>query len=162
MVYDPVATQILDVGAGFGKYRILLHEYDAVDAIEIWEPTIKRENLNELYREVLVGDVFDIVHGDQWQDRRYDIVVMGDVLEHLTRDRAQLTLQRIYEHCDDVIVIVPYCYAQGTEEGNTYQQHLQDDLTPELMTSVYPELSLVSIETRDYKPFKGLYRRSEL
>jgi hypothetical protein len=160
MRYDPTTTQILDVGAGHGKYRVLLPEYDDVDACEIWAPTIKIDRLHELYRTVFVCDVHDLVTSDRWRELHYDVVVLGDVLEHLPRARAQRTLEVLFESCNDVVVVVPYLYDQDVgDDGNTYQRHEQDDLTPELMAREYPDLRLVAVETREHRAFKGLYRR---
>jgi hypothetical protein len=152
------SARVLDVGAGQGKYRILLHDMPNFDACEVWEPTVRSEQLWDLYRDVFVHDVVDLVTSASWGDvLRYDLVIMGDVLEHLDRDGARLVLDRIAATEADVIVIVPYSYPQGEEDGNVYQRHIQDDLTPELMAAEYPNLRLLALETRDWKPFKGLY-----
>jgi hypothetical protein len=154
--YGP-STSVLDVGAGRGKYRMLLPTYASVDACEVWEPTVDREGLRDLYRDVFVCDVVELVQLPSWDESRYDLVIMGDVLEHMTVDDARLVLRRTLEAGADVIVVVPYSYPQDEEDGNEYQRHLQDQLTPELMSSTYPTLELIALETRDFKPFKGIY-----
>lgn len=147
-------ASILDVGAGRGKYRILLRVYPNVDACEIWEPTVESEGLRHIYRHVFVCDFVDLTASSSWETSEYDLVIMGDVLEHMTVDDARLSLERIQ---GDVIVIVPFMYPQDEEDGNVYQRHIQDDLTPELMTTRYPSLRLVALETRGWQPFKGIY-----
>lgn len=160
--HDPNETTVLDVGAGWGKYRELLPEYAKMDAVEVWRPTVDDEDLRVRYRNVFATDVYELVRSPGWLESYYDVVILGDVLEHLTRERAQTTLSRVRERCDDVIVVLPYLYAQDEEDGNPYQVHRQDDLTPELVAAEYPELRLVAVETRDWRPFKGLYvRRGE-
>lgn len=153
--YDADA-QIIDVGAGRGKYRILLRTYPRVDACEIWEPTVEREGLRDLYRHVFVRDFVDLTATSWWHDTDYDLIIMGDVLEHVTVDAAQLMLERVR---GDVVVVVPFMYPQDEEDGNVYQRHIQDDLTPELMTTRYPSLRLIALETRSWRPFKGIYLR---
>ncbi len=150
---------ILDVGAGQGKYRILLRTYPCVDACEVWEPTVEREGLRDLYRHVFTQDVVALVNDSWWSSATasYDLVIMGDVLEHLTVDDARHVLERVTGVGADVVVVVPYSYPQDEEDGNVYQRHLQDQLTPELMSSTYPMLNLIALETRDFKPFKGIY-----
>jgi hypothetical protein len=155
-------VSVLDVGAGRGKYRLLLHDYPAVDAVEVWSPTVVDEDLWGLYRSVYVDDVHDLVTSSRWDDVWYDVVIMGDVLEHMTVERAATTLARLDQRSTDVIVVVPYMYPQGEEDGNIYQHHVQDDLTPELMASRYPTLRLLALETRDRRPFKGIYLRSNV
>lgn len=164
LVRDYVTTyyardaQVLDVGAGRGKYRILLSSYPRVDACEVWEPTVDAERLRSLYRAVFVQNVVDLVREPWWTDNDpYDLVIMGDVLEHMTRDDAKLVLNRIIDVGSDVIVVVPFMYPQDEEDGNVYQCHIQDDLSPELMTTEYPSLRLLALETRSWKPFKGIY-----
>lgn len=156
--YDHGDVEVLDVGAGHGKYRVLLTVCPKVDACEVWEPTVVNENLRSLYRSVYVQDVATLVDESWWSaDVGYDLVIMGDVLEHLTREDAQHVLRRVTEVGADVIVIVPFMYPQDEEDGNVYQRHLQDDLTPELMATEYPSLRLIALETRSWKPFKGIY-----
>lgn len=155
-------ASVLDVGAGRGKYRLLLHDYTDVDACEIWSSTVIDENLRSLYRSVYICDVYDLVTTSNWNDVWYDAVIMGDVLEHMTVERATTTLTRLGEQSTDVVVVVPYLYPQDEEDGNVYQRHIQDDLTPELMTVRYPTLQLLAIETRDQRPFKGIYLGSSV
>jgi hypothetical protein len=154
--YDTTA-RIIDVGAGRGKYRILLHDYPVVDACEIWEPTVHEERLDQMYRTVFIRDFVDLTATSWWFDGHYDLVIMGDVLEHMSVSDAQLTLTRTAEVNADVLVVVPYDYPQDEEHGNVYQRHIQDDLTPESMVTTYPSLRLIALETRGHRPFKGLY-----
>lgn len=154
--YD-ATTRILDVGAGQGKYRELLRVFPHVDACEVWEPYVDEHDLRSRYRQVHIGDVVDLVTSPSWDDRRYDLVLMGDVLEHLTRTAAQHVVDRVLAIGADIVAIVPFEYPQDEEDGNVYQRHVQDDLTPELMATEYPELRLVALETRDWRAFKGMY-----
>jgi SAM-dependent methyltransferase len=149
-------AEVLDVGTGYGKYRVLLRAYPHVDGCEVWEPTVERENLRLLYRNVIIGDFYDVVHHDDWDDR-YDLVIMGDVLEHIARPAAQGVVERVIAGGAELLVVVPFMYPQDEEDGNVYQRHLQDDLTPELMAAAYPQLRLIALETRDLRPFKGIY-----
>ena len=157
----------IDVGAGQGKYRILLPELLRMDACEIWQPAPVRENLEKLYTRVyhcdayyLMEELADVIHRQDYQTfAGYDVAIFGDVLEHMTVERAQTTLRRACFISDEVIVVVPYLYPQEPHDDNEHQRHIQDDLTPEVMTSRYPELRLVMLESREGEPFKGIYRR---
>lgn len=128
--------KILDVGAGDGKWRDLLSEY-VMDGVEVFEPNIERYGLKDKYREVFNVDIKD------FQYKWYDVVIFGDVLEHLEVEEAQRVLRYAIEHSREVIVAVPYKYKQGIEYGNVYEIHKQDDLTPEIMGERYPEIKLL-------------------
>lgn len=157
--YEPLKTRILDVGAGQGKYRVILAEYPMMDAVEIFEPYVIQNMLPELYRTVYIGDASYIIAG--LPDGTYwDVVILGDVLEHLDVHHAQKLLNDLERVCTEYFVVVPYEYPQGEEDGNVHQCHLQDDLTTTLMTRRYPQLELLAVESRpDGTPFKGLYKR---
>lgn len=155
--YSP-DTRILDIGAGQGKYRILLPEYEYVYAVEVFEPYVESNYLREIYHKVYVQDVRDFLNDHGYAFLTDMVVIMGDVLEHLTRADAQEVMERLYEFVTEIIVVIPYEYPQDEEDGNVHQAHLQDDLTVELMAREYPELTLINVEVRDDKPFKGIYR----
>lgn len=155
----PPGAEILDVGACWGKYRHLLPGYPAMDACEAWEPYVTGEDLRGMYRHVWLADICDLVTSPDWH--RYDVVIMGDVLEHITRERARPMLETVLATCGEVIAAVPYENEQGPEHGNHYQRHLQADLTPDLMAAEYPGLVLRDAEYRRGKPFKGLYVRKD-
>lgn len=153
------SSSVLDVGAGKGKYRLLLPEYSHVDAVEIWERYVTGYRLREMYRAVYVRNIVELVQEFGMADVKYDVVIMGDVLEHLTVNDAQITLTWLKRVAGELLVIVPYNYEQGEEHGNPYQRHEQPDLTVESMHERYPELRLVTIVTNAAsQPFKGLYR----
>ena len=120
---------ILDVGAGDGTWKKLLPEY-TMDAIEIYKPAAARL---EGYRNVEVKDVATYKYR-----RKYDLIIFGDVLEHMTVDDVQKALKHAESHCEDMIIAVPWMYEQGEVDGNKWQRHIQDDLTPELFEERYP------------------------
>lgn len=117
----PTDAEILDVGACDGKWRNLLHDYPNMDAIEIFPPNA--EYIRPMYREVINADVYDV------QYRDYDLIIFGDVIEHMTVERAQAVLEYAKGSCKDMIVGVPYEYKQGKLYGNPWEEHIQDDLT---------------------------------
>jgi hypothetical protein len=158
MKYPPKTT-IIDIGAGQGKYRVLLTEYENVDAVEVFEPYVEQNNLRALYRHVYVSDVVLWINDPDCGERITGaVIIMGDVLEHLTYGEAYQLLDRLGEYVNEIIVVVPYEYPQDEEDGNVHQRHLQDNLTVDNMRELYPQLTLMDVEMRDDKPFKGIYR----
>lgn len=124
--FEDHSISILDVGAGAGKHRDLLVEYDEVYAVEVWEPYVDRYQLMDRYRDVFVGDVRDMQGRDL---RHFDLVILGDVLEHLHVADAQRLLGELDFDEQTVIIAVPFQYEQGEVEGNPFERHIQDDLT---------------------------------
>jgi hypothetical protein len=148
-VRDSFATTatILDVGAGWGKYHFLLPEY-TMDACEIWALNVEKNQLCDLYREVFTKDICDL------KFNYYDVLIFGDVLEHIPRTRAKELLLDVWERCGQLYIAVPFLYEQGPHAGNPYEKHEQDDLTLELMEKEYPMLHLLE---RDDK--RGVYTK---
>ena len=129
---------ILDVGAGEGTYYILLHDYfERMDAVEIFKPNIDHYELRKKYANVYNTDIRDFRHG------YYDVIIFGDIIEHLEVKDAQIVLKYAYNHCKEMIVAVPYEMEQGIAEDNVYEIHKQPDLTPENMLERYPMLKLL-------------------
>ena len=127
---------ILDVGAGAGKYGVMFKDhFDVIDAIEIYEPYIKQFNISDIYNRVLNIDVMEFEDFD-----KYQIFLLGDILQHLSVTNARLLLSTLQKHAELIIVQVPYCYQQGIYMGNVHQIHLQSDLTYQNMKERYPEL----------------------
>lgn len=133
----PEGATALDVGACDGKWAELLGDYLIMDACEAWLPNIEQHQLAGKYRRVHWGDIAG------WEYDNYDLVIFGDVLEHMTVGRAQNALDYAKEHSRDVLVAVPYKYPQDAIYGNPYERHIQDDLTPEIMAERYPGLALI-------------------
>lgn len=131
--------EILDVGAGCGTWRDLLHEYRNMDAVEIFPNTAVE--IRHKYRKVFCADVVN--HRFTW----YDLIIFGDVLEHMTVEDAQAVLAYTKGRCRDVLIAVPFLYPQGECYGNPWERHIQDDLTPELFNERYPGFEAVFLAT---------------
>lgn len=128
------ASMILDVGAGDGKWRRLLPEYPYMEAAEAYMPNADR----------LTG--YSRVHRAEIQYMEYlwyDLIIFGDVIEHMTPQDAQAVLGYAWPRCRDLIVAVPFRYEQGALDGNPYERHIQDDLTPEIVAERYPALAVL-------------------
>lgn len=131
---------ILDVGCGKGTYYDLLHDYfKNIEGVEVYKPNIENYHLEEKYSKVHNVDIKDF----RYPKFKYDIIIFGDVIEHLEVEEAERVLMYAYERSKEMVVAVPYCYKQGIEYGNVYEIHKQDDLTPVLMQERYPYLELL-------------------
>jgi SAM-dependent methyltransferase len=129
----PSTTRVLDVGAGEGTYHTLLGDYfPAFDAVEIHEPYIGEYKLKDKYREVFHASAVDFDGYDN-----YDLVIFGDVLEHISVADTQAILAKC-KNVKEVLIAVPYESKQGAWHGVESERHIQEDLTPELFDSRYP------------------------
>ena len=129
---------ILDIGAGTGTYSKLLRGMGyKMDGMEVWLPYVIEFKLNELYDNVILGNVMN------YDIRNYDVIIMGDILEHLSISESIEMMEKIEGNGQMCIVAVPYKSEQGVCHGNVYEVHKQSDLTNEVMLSRYKNLNLL-------------------
>lgn len=134
----------LDVGACDGKWADLLGDYLTMDACEVWEPNIINHDLRGKYWDVYCENIRDLEYD------YYDLVIFGDVIEHMKVEDAQKVLEYAKEHSRDIVVGVPWRYFQGELYGNPYEKHIQDDLTPELFEKRYKGLEVLCDTGHNY------------
>jgi len=129
--YDK-SIRILDVGPGIGTYYNILSllGYHNIDCVEAFEPYVQDYGLEKKYKNVFIGNVCEL----DIDFNSYDLVILGDVLEHISKSDAQKLLSKIQSNC---IVAIPFLSPQEESFGNKYEIHLQDDLTPDLFTERY-------------------------
>jgi hypothetical protein len=95
---DPACRVVLDVAPGWGKAERLLREYLSVgadldiDCVEKRVARIRQYDLTVRYDEIHECDVSDL---DSATLARYDLVLLVDVLEHMTLDAGYTLLGRI-------------------------------------------------------------------
>ena len=136
-----VTDTLLDVGACDGKWQQLLPEYTNLDAVEAFEPNLK--HLSH-YRNVFHADIRDFQY--DW----YDLIIFGDIVEHLTPEQAKAMLDYAKQRCKEMVIVVPYLYRQGAIYDNPYEVHIQDDLTAELFERRYPGYEVLCHPLEDY------------
>lgn len=135
--FDETA-RILDIGAGSGTYWNMLNDkFKHIDCVEVFIPYIKQFKLEEKYENVFVANITDFKYSN------YDLIIFGDIIEHLKVNDAQYVLKYAYDRCENFIVAVPYLYEQGECYGNKHEMHKQPDLTPDLVIKRYPYLQLL-------------------
>lgn len=142
--YSP-DIKILDVGAGDGKWSHVLNPYfKNIDAVEIYPEYIRSHNLNEKYHKVYQVDIRD------FNFEKYDVVIFGDVWEHLSKEDAQQWWSSNKMKVGELIIIVPFSYQQDGDgefdlgSKNEFGKHHQSDLTVEVMLQRYPMLKVMN------------------
>ena len=125
---------VLDVGPGDGMWGVILRRYldrwygrydrkdwtARIDCIEIHEAYIG-ELHRCVYSNIYVGDVAD---KPPEFFAPYDLVFMGDVLEHFEKDRGRDLLARI--GAEHIVVSLPHgCRIERRDyNGNEHESHL--------------------------------------
>lgn len=134
-------ARILDVGFGSGLYGKLLRAfyYQNIDGLDVYDKNIREMGLDKIYDNIFIENIRD------FNFDHYDLIIMGDVLEHLELESAKELLSSFIdgEKCDHIIVSIPYEYEQGELYGNPYEIHLQPEVTAEYMEEHYPYLKLI-------------------
>lgn len=128
-------SRVLDVGACDGKWKTLLNEYENMDAVEAWEPNCIA--IQGMYQNTFHKNIAE------FQYDHYDLIIFGDVIEHMDVPTAQKVLKYASSRCKDMIVAVPYQYPQDAIYGNPWERHLQPDLTAEIFAERYPDLEVL-------------------
>lgn len=133
----PYNGTILDVGAGRGTYSDLLSDNKyLIDAVECYAPAASY--IKDKYQNVYNVDICHFEY-----KREYDLIIFGDILEHLSIEDAQKSLRQAILHSKLVLVAVPFEYEQGAIDGNLAEEHIQTDLNEEIIKDRYPELKLI-------------------
>lgn len=128
-IREQTPRSLLDVGAGCGTYaRPWCGQADPpyLIGVEAWRPYVGRFDLNMLYDQVIVRDIRDLFPSE-WP--RVDVVVLGDVLEHMTREDAVRVWELArYAARKAVYLSIPVVHSpQGHINGNPFEQHVVED-----------------------------------
>jgi 2-polyprenyl-3-methyl-5-hydroxy-6-metoxy-1,4-benzoquinol methylase len=101
-------TSILDLGLGNGKLGFIARDLLDVmlgqryqkncwklqlDGIEIF-PEYIQDHQRAIYNNIYIGDAFEVID----DLGTYDIVVLGDVLEHFPKDKGWRLLDKCFSH----------------------------------------------------------------
>lgn len=125
---------VLDIGAGFGKYGLLCREY-----LELWDG---RQNYSEFLRRIDAVEIFgnyvtpvyefvynntysqDIVQLAETLNFNYDLVLIIDVLEHLTKERGIVVLTKLLSKNRGLIISTPKKPSDQKDAfDNIYETH---------------------------------------
>lgn len=126
---------VLDVGCGFGKWGYLCREYldvfpgrpypeqwtTRIDGIEYFEPYIM-EHQRFLYSNIMIGDVRDLCDGLD----EYDLIIAGDVIEHMFKDEAEQVVETLYAKARQLLIVnIPLGegWAHPEQYGNPAELH---------------------------------------
>ena len=123
-------TTVRDVGAGQGTYLNLIREGIGagviVNAVEVWQPYIDEFNLINRYDKLFAIDVREM------DSFGYDLVILGDILEHMSEEDAVALWEKISKQAKYAMISIPIIhYHQDAINGNPYEVHVEEDWTME-------------------------------
>lgn len=122
--YDQLKpASVLDIGAGNGTYSKLIEKKRNARwiALEAWSPYIKRYKLHDKYDDVVVADARYV----DYSLIKPDLVIAGDVLEHMTRNEAKRCIDQFKQHANAIIVSIPLLHLdQDAYMGNWFEKHV--------------------------------------
>jgi len=106
---------ILDIGCGDKKISKHFNRVTTIDVEESYSPTIVR----------------NMEFGDLDMSWKFDIILMLDFIEHLTKPRGFQVLEQAKKICDkEIILLTPYKWSQNLNigpnsfyYGNIYNRH---------------------------------------
>lgn len=130
---------VLDVGPGSGSYGRLVREEAPgaeVCGVEIFAPYVEEFGLLEVYDRVDVADVRGL------GTMEHDLVILGDVLEHMTAAEALAVWEVARRDSPAVVASIPTVHwPQGESHGNPHEEHVVDDWTVDKVLAHFPGIT---------------------
>jgi hypothetical protein len=121
IVVDENPGSVLDVGAGYGKYGVLVKEYTSarrVDGVDIDAPR------HRAYDHFYLGDARDLNRVLPTDIPRYDLALFLEVIEHLEKAEGWNVLELLTRRARRVIVSTPLGFRKQSIPGLPYETHL--------------------------------------
>ncbi|HLZ77094.1 class I SAM-dependent methyltransferase [Phenylobacterium sp.] len=122
-------ASVLDIGPGAGKYGRMIKalreggaEIGSLTAVEIDASYVERFKLGEVYDDIQLADASAMPDVDP--DGHWDLVILGDVLEHFRKSRGADLIDYLYYRTKYIIVVVPIDFIQGAWEGHHAEAHI--------------------------------------
>lgn len=140
----PDLLLIVDVGPGDGTYERVFRAQTPNArwiGLEIHEPYVEKYSLREKYDDVVVADVRKAIwSGPGIEDDTPDLVILGDVLEHMEAHEAITLVKNLREAgVGNIIVSLPIIESiQGEVDGNPHEAHLAQWNFEDMLTLMTP------------------------
>lgn len=133
-IHAEAPMSILDIGVGFGKYGVLCRETLEVPHgryyKDQWQVRIDGVEAYEGYRNPLHDYVYDRVY---YRDIReligqlpsYDVVLLIDVIEHMSKDEGLFLIKQIMQHTKKALLVSTPLQPSAQEQymSNQYEAH---------------------------------------
>jgi hypothetical protein len=135
-LYRTRPESILDVGVGYGKIGFVARDVldvmvgkcyrrrdwrTRIDGIEVFDDYIQ-EHQQAIYNNLYIGDAFELIDSLG----TYDMVILGDVLEHFDKPRSLEFLDKCAAHAQrHIAIFIPLGsrWEQAAVFGNPFEAH---------------------------------------
>lgn len=143
------AQSVLDVGCATGRFGMIARDYmecivnkthpckrsewkTRIEGVEVFEPYLSLVS-HYVYDKIYVADAREFFKDPANEDKKWDVIVMLDVIEHLPEADARALLERMVKHASKYVVIGgPYGrHPQDACWGNEHDAH-EFDLTEDM------------------------------
>ena len=118
---------VFDVGIGSGKYGKLLMDLcpnSLVSGCEVDSSYLSEyKNDHSFYRSIVNKSVVDIIDTEEFDT---DLVIMGDVLEHLKHSQVIDVIDYFQYRSKYMLCVYPSSLKQGVWQGHSSERHLTD------------------------------------
>lgn len=133
---DTRPKSILDIGLGNGKLGYIARDLldvmlgeryrqedrqVRIDGIEVFEDYIQSLH-REIYDKIYIGDAYEVLN----TVGKYEMIFIGDVLEHFEKEKGWEVLDRCIQHTTDHMIInIPLGeeWEQSEIYNNPYEKH---------------------------------------
>jgi hypothetical protein len=122
-IIDVNPERVVDVGPGWGKYGLMCREYlpglKNLEAVEVLEGRLHTQDV--IYDRVYEADVRDM---DSIYWNSTDLVLIIDVIEHMTLEDGKKLLNNILSNGAAVIVSTPKVFEEQHDDHNPHEEHV--------------------------------------
>ena len=171
-------SSVLDIGVGNGKMGFIARDLLDVmigerhrrqdwkvrlDGIEVFQDYIQ-DHQRAIYDHIYIGDAFKVIDGLGC----YDLIVLGDVLEHFEKSQAWEFLDKCAAHAQKSLIInmpLGERWVQGPIYGNPWEEHRSfwryEDLEPFVADKAFFDFpqcgryGCVLVQTEDYQKYRA-------
>jgi len=121
LIHRESPATVLDVGAGYGKFGVLVREYSKavrVDAVDVNPPRYP------VYDHVYLGDLRNLETLLPPDAPRYDLTLFVDVIEHLPKAEGWDVLDGLVRRSRRVLVATPWGFRPQFDPALPFETHV--------------------------------------
>lgn len=138
---ETTLRHIVDVGPGIGTYGKLFGATEPGPhwtCIEAWGPYVRQFNLNAVYDSIVVADARVV---DFRKIGRADLMIFGDILEHMQKSEAIALIEEALRNARFVLISIPIVFfSQDEVAGNPFEAHVKPDWSDAEVLASFPNV----------------------